>query len=73
LKESMEVKDERKGDDERGHAAGADGASGDEASPEAQSAGENFCPTCGGTGRHKGRECSDCRGTGRIVEAVGGG
>ena len=48
-------------------------APGDEAPPDAHSAGENTCPTCGGSGRHEGGECPECGGTGRIVEAVGGG
>ena len=46
---------------------------GDEAPPDTQNAGENTCPTCGSSGRHGGRECPECSGTGRIVEAVGGG
>ena len=48
-------------------------APGDEAPPDAQSVGENTCPTCSGSGRREGRECPECGGTGRIVEAVGGG
>ncbi len=48
-------------------------APGDEAPPDAGSAEEDICPTCGGSGRHQGSECRDCGGTGRIVEAVGGG
>ena len=35
--------------------------------------GENVCPDCGGSGTVDGRECPACRGTGRIIEAVGGG
>jgi DnaJ-class molecular chaperone len=48
-------------------------APGDETSPGTESAGENFCPTCGGSGRREGRRCPDCGGTGRVVEAMGGG
>lgn len=48
-------------------------APGDEAPPDAESAGEDLCPSCGGSGRHEGRECPHCGGTGRITEAVGGG
>ncbi len=49
-------------------------APGDEAPPATESAGENLCPACGGNGRREGGgECPEWGGTGRVVEAVGGG
>jgi hypothetical protein len=46
---------------------------GDEAPPEEPSAGENACPVCGGSGEKDGETCGNCEGTGRVVEAIGGG
>lgn len=46
---------------------------GDEAPPGTESAGEDVCPDCAGSGRRDGEECPTCRGTGRIIEGVGGG
>jgi hypothetical protein len=46
---------------------------GDEAPPEDPSAAENICPACGGSGEADGGTCPNCEGTGRIVEAIGGG
>ena len=46
---------------------------GDEAPADEPSAGENACPECGGSGRKDGAECRNCEGSGRIVEAIGGG
>jgi RecJ-like exonuclease len=46
---------------------------GDEAPPEEPSAAENVCPVCEGSGKVDGDECSNCGGSGRIVEALGGG
>jgi len=46
---------------------------GDEAPAEEPSAGENICPECGGNGEKDGAECPNCEGTGRVVEAIGGG
>jgi len=46
---------------------------GDEAPPEEPSAAENVCPVCEGSGEVDGNRCSNCAGTGRIVEALGGG
>ena len=48
-------------------------APGDEAPPAESSAAENLCPECGGSGDREGRECSHCGGTGRVIEAIGGG
>ena len=50
-----------------------DTSPGDEAPPEEPSAGENVCPECGGSGDSDGSSCSNCGGTGRITEAIGGG
>ena len=47
---------------------------GDEAPPEEPAAGENTCEHCGGTGKHEdGSICPECRGTGVVEQAVGGG
>ncbi len=48
-------------------------APGDEAPPGEPSAGENVCPECGGSGELEGDQCPNCRGTGVVIEAVGGG
>lgn len=48
-------------------------APGDEAPPDEPSAGETICPQCEGSGVREGEECPHCGGSGRIVEAVGGG
>jgi hypothetical protein len=45
---------------------------GDEAPPGTPGTGENVCRGCGGSGRRDGRPCTDCGGTGRITEGVGG-
>ena len=46
---------------------------GDEAPPDAESAGEVQCPRCGGSGRLGPDACPECEGTGRVERAVGGG
>jgi hypothetical protein len=47
---------------------------GDEAPPNAEGAGENICPRCGGDGRDQdGSRCEQCGGSGRVTEAIGGG
>jgi hypothetical protein len=46
---------------------------GDEVPPETASGGEDICPECAGEGELDGRRCEACRGTGRVVEGVGGG
>lgn len=46
---------------------------GDEVRPDAPGAGENFCRTCGGSGRQDGAPCPTCGGTGKVTEAVSGG
>lgn len=44
---------------------------GDKAQPGAENAGEDLCPTCGGTGRNRGEECENCGGSGRVWVPVG--
>ena len=46
---------------------------GDEAPADENSAGENICPVCGGSGEKDGAQCQHCEGTGRVIEPVGGG
>jgi hypothetical protein len=46
---------------------------GDEAPADEPSAGENACPECNGSGEKDGSECPNCEGTGRVIEAIGGG
>jgi DnaJ-class molecular chaperone len=48
-------------------------APGDEAPPGTPGSGENICPVCGGSGRVDGQPCSNCQGTGRVTEGIGGG
>ncbi|MBB5709754.1 hypothetical protein [Sphingomonas xinjiangensis] len=45
---------------------------GDEAEPGTPGTGENICPQCNGSGEFSGRECSDCAGTGKVIEGIGG-
>jgi hypothetical protein len=45
----------------------------DEAPPDRDETGADVCKTCHGSGRQDGGECPDCRGTGRVEVAVGGG
>jgi RecJ-like exonuclease len=46
---------------------------GDQAPPDQPAAGEDVCPDCGGDGTVDGRPCETCGGSGRVIEAVGGG
>lgn len=46
---------------------------GDEAAPGTPGSGENLWPRCGGSGRIEGDECSECGGTGKVIEGIGGG
>jgi DnaJ-class molecular chaperone len=47
---------------------------GDEARPDTASAAEDVCPACGGSGvGPRGERCDTCGGSGRVIEAVGGG
>ncbi len=45
---------------------------GDEAAPGTPSTGENVCPACDGSGQVEGRDCENCGGSGRVVQAIGG-
>ena len=46
---------------------------GDQAAPGTPGTGEALCPKCSGSGRIDGRPCETCRGTGKIIQGVGGG
>jgi hypothetical protein len=46
---------------------------GDEGPPDAEGIGENLCRRCGGAGKAEGEQCPDCRGSGRVLEGIGGG
>jgi len=46
---------------------------GDQVAPGTPGAGENVCPRCGGKGQQGNTVCTTCSGTGRVIEAVGGG
>lgn len=46
---------------------------GDEAAPGTPGTGEDICPVCNGAGKVEAAECDNCGGTGKIVEAIGGG
>jgi hypothetical protein len=46
---------------------------GDVAPADAESAGEDLCPHCGGSGKHGDADCDVCGGTGKVVEGIGGG
>ena len=46
---------------------------GDEGPPDAAGVGENICRRCGGGGKVEGEACPDCRGSGKILEGIGGG
>lgn len=45
---------------------------GDQAEPGTPGAGENICPECKGSGRIGVAACSNCGGTGKIIEGIGG-
>jgi DnaJ-class molecular chaperone len=46
---------------------------GDEVPPDTYSTGEDACERCDGTGEVDGGTCPDCGGSGKVVEAIGGG
>ncbi|KQV80296.1 hypothetical protein ASD15_15670 [Massilia sp. Root351] len=47
---------------------------GDDAAPGTPGTGEDVCPACRGTGKLAGGQpCSECGGSGRITEGIGGG
>jgi hypothetical protein len=45
---------------------------GDQARPGTPGTGENICPECGGKGTRDGKPCTNCGGTGKVIEGVGG-
>ncbi|WP_217476641.1 hypothetical protein [Stutzerimonas stutzeri] len=45
---------------------------GDEAAPGTPGTGENICPVCSGSGRVDRGECTNCGGTGKVIEGIGG-
>ena len=46
---------------------------GDEVPPGSPDSGENICPECHGSGTLADkRECSNCGGTGKIIQGIGG-
>ena len=47
-------------------------APGDEAPPGTPGTGENVCRMCGGKGKVAGRTCSECQGSGTVIEGIGG-
>ena len=53
---------------------GADGTTnpGDDAAPGTAGTGEDICPACQGTGQKDGGMCANCRGTGMVIEGIGG-
>jgi DnaJ-class molecular chaperone len=51
----------------------ADEKPGDEVPPGTPSATPNLCDVCGGSGKVDGKRCDNCRGTGLVEQAVGGG
>ena len=65
------MEEDRQDDGAEQHPEGL--APGDEAPPEEPSAGVNACPECGGSGVRDGEKCSNCEGSGKVVEALGGG
>jgi hypothetical protein len=49
-------------------------APGDEAPPGTPGTGEAVCPACGGSGRRDdGQRCTDCQGSGKVTQGIGGG
>jgi RecJ-like exonuclease len=45
---------------------------GDQAPPGSPQSGENVCPKCNGKGKlANGESCSNCGGTGKVIELVG--
>jgi hypothetical protein len=51
----------------------ADRNPGDAAAAGTVGTGEAICPDCQGSGRREGMRCSNCGGSGRVVQAIGGG
>ncbi len=47
-------------------------APGAEAPAGTPGTGENVCRMCGGSGTVDGHTCSDCEGSGKVIEGIGG-
>ncbi len=45
---------------------------GDDAPVGTPGTGESICPTCGGNGKHDGKTCETCDGTGKVNKGIGG-
>lgn len=45
---------------------------GDVAPPGTPGTGENICPRCSGSGVYEGEQCPLCKGTGKVIEGIGG-
>jgi hypothetical protein len=58
--------------DDTRFASAPQGAPGDQADPGTPGTGEALCPVCGGSGKVEGETCQNCRGTGKIIEGIGG-
>ena len=58
--------------DENRSAAGGEAKPGDEADPDTAGTGEALCPICSGSGKVNGETCQNCRGTGKIIQGIGG-
>jgi hypothetical protein len=48
-------------------------APGDIAPKGTPATGEAICPECQGTGKVDGQRCTNCDGSGKVVQGVGGG
>jgi len=46
---------------------------GDQAPANIAGAGELACPDCNGSGELEGKTCETCEGTGKVIQAIGGG
>ena len=47
-------------------------APGDDAPKGTAGTGEAICPECEGTGTVDGQTCENCRGSGKVVQGIGG-
>ncbi len=45
---------------------------GDQAPSDTPGTGENLCPRCNGSGRQGNEPCTNCGGTGKVIEGIGG-
>jgi hypothetical protein len=46
---------------------------GDDAPPGTPGTGENICGECQGAGKVRGSECTNCGGSGKVVQGMAGG